>query len=237
MQTLHDAINQLYKVYARYSTAGMAYCDCGCTPLEEVVKLHAKPLRELEEADLVYYHGSALYTWGEVEHYKHFIPRICELMAGDTTQTFVGLEELFVKLQFANWEQWPLEEREALLSFVASLWSATVREQTFPLSYNRWKEFTLFFDVTTLLSYWPITYSDQTITHFVAFFYEQGNLILTKDTQAEDREVKAAFVTWLKQQNLKEALTHFFFKVEARNPELAEKTSIVLQILEQQSIL
>jgi len=77
MKELSIVIAHLYHTFENYTTQGIHYCDCGCTDEEDVRKLNSKPLKQLEEDDLIAYHLSALYTWGDVEHYKHYLPRIC----------------------------------------------------------------------------------------------------------------------------------------------------------------
>ena len=72
MNDLKSAIESLYDTFAVYSGANNQHCTCGCIKEEHVQMLHSKPLRQLEPEYLVSFHGSALYTWGEVEHYKHY---------------------------------------------------------------------------------------------------------------------------------------------------------------------
>ncbi|MGE5670735.1 MAG: hypothetical protein ACM31E_04770, partial [Fibrobacterota bacterium] len=74
--TKQEAIENLYLTFNKYTTSDMHHCDCGCINSEDVKRLASKKLRELDEDDFSSYHGSALYTWGEIEHYKHFLPRI-----------------------------------------------------------------------------------------------------------------------------------------------------------------
>ena len=99
-------IENLYSVFEKYTINGIHHCDCGCIDEKDVKKLHSKQLRELIEDDLVSYHGSALYTWGEIEHYKHFLPRICELITKNRQYSFVDLGEIYLKLEHSDWQNY-----------------------------------------------------------------------------------------------------------------------------------
>ncbi|NJK96998.1 MAG: hypothetical protein HC905_20615 [Bacteroidales bacterium] len=98
----HVVIDNLYLTFNRYTTSDMHYCDCGCVDPADAKKLASKKLRELEEDDFSVYHGSALYTWGEIEHYKHFLPRILEVHNILSGRGVIGLYEITTKLAYAN---------------------------------------------------------------------------------------------------------------------------------------
>ena len=63
--------------------------------------LHSKQLRELEDEDLARYAFKAMTTWGDVNDYKHYLPRIFELSAKREllVDTFVTLG----KLEYGKW--------------------------------------------------------------------------------------------------------------------------------------
>ena len=89
MTTLKAAIENLYVTFGHYTTEGMDYCDCGCIKEDDVKKLYAKQLRDLDEDDMIYYLGSATYTWGSIEHYKHYLPIIFELFSLNGSISYV----------------------------------------------------------------------------------------------------------------------------------------------------
>lgn len=61
-------------------------------------------------------------TWGKVEDFKHFLPRLFEI------QTFspdwlTDAEVLFGKLDYAKWHTWPTKEQSAIRDFLHWFWA------------------------------------------------------------------------------------------------------------------
>ncbi len=89
-----ESVERLYQVFAKYplrEDTGM--CPC-CHDPEDRKRLHAKPLRELSPEDLEPYTWSALLTWGDVEDFKHFLPRLFETISDCEAEVEVLLEKL-----------------------------------------------------------------------------------------------------------------------------------------------
>lgn len=59
--------------------------------------LHSKKLRELENKEICGYAFSAITTWGDLNDFKHYLPRIFELAAANKlmVNTFVILDKLY----------------------------------------------------------------------------------------------------------------------------------------------
>ena len=72
-----------------------------------------QPLRALDSQDLEQYAFKALTTWGTVEDYKYFLPRIIEMTLG--------------KLAYGDFASWPLHERQAIEDFLLDAWTDAVR--------------------------------------------------------------------------------------------------------------
>jgi hypothetical protein len=123
---LEAAIEELYRVFASYPLAAHTDpCVCCHGPDDEKV-IHSKPLRNLDERHLYNYASDALYTWGNEADFKHFLPRIFELMVLADSDDFVDAEAIFAKLSYATWRTWPTIEQDAILRFVNELWSNVV---------------------------------------------------------------------------------------------------------------
>lgn len=90
-------------------------CPC-CTSIKDNDDLHAAPLRELTGDQLFYYGFSAVFTWGTVEDFKHFLPRLFELTATDGFDP-PGTETLYHRLAYARFDTWPPAEQEAVRVF------------------------------------------------------------------------------------------------------------------------
>lgn len=122
--SLPEAIEDLYQAFASYPLRqDIPACSC-CTSPDQISKLFSKPLRELDEEQLDHFAFKATTTWGELEDYKHFLPRILEL-AGESSKSFELGFEIWViagKLKDNGWTDWPAPEREALETWFMALW-------------------------------------------------------------------------------------------------------------------
>lgn len=124
--SIANAIENLYAVFAGYPLAHhVAGCPC-CVDLKDQRDLHAAPLRHLTTAHLKHYAFSALYTWGTVDDFKHFLPRLLELTAGGRSVGDVDLEVTYAKLAYADWTTWPDAERKAIDDFLRANWLLTL---------------------------------------------------------------------------------------------------------------
>ena len=108
---LTAAIENSYRTFAVYPLrTDTGPCSC-CHSPQDNHRLCAKPLRMLGPKDLRTYAYDALYTWGDEVDFKHFLPRIMELLAqanGDGP-AFVDPESVFHKLSYQIELQFGLE--------------------------------------------------------------------------------------------------------------------------------
>ncbi|MEI6949748.1 hypothetical protein V9K67_21350 [Paraflavisolibacter sp. H34] len=234
MSNLKLAIEDLYSTFSQYTTLGIQHCDCGCIDEEDVMKLHSKPLRELNEDDLVSYHGSALFTWGDIEHYKHFLPRVFELYSIKRNSGLINLFDIGCKLEYAKWTDWPENEIQAVKSFVLADWIDFANDTTARVSDTDLINYLRFHDIEQLMQNWNITQSEKALRNFVMFFYYYGNLILDNRLKLNEKESNQELRKLIYANNLTEKLQEAFFKYEEKDKEYAEKVSIVLQMIEQQ---
>jgi hypothetical protein len=118
---LELAVERAYEVMARYaSRAPPSFCEF-CWDAAEVERLHASPLHDLDvelSRKLVW---EASDHWPSEEVYKHFLPRILEVM----TPAF-GVEDLFPEHLFdvvraQGFPDWPESEQSAVREWVAAM--------------------------------------------------------------------------------------------------------------------
>ena len=234
MSNLQIAIENLYQTFSKYTTVGIHHCDCGCIDEDDVKKLSSKTLRELETDDLISYHGSALYTWGDVEHYKHFLPRICELISVKRDFSYVTLDEFHGKLEYAKWTTWPENEQQAIVDFVIEDWVDFANKQNSEIRDTEIEVYSKFFGLKEVLHLWQVSKTQEALKNFVYFFYYHGSQILNKGFRIKDMNYKEEFLDWLQREELTNKLEETFFKNEHTDSDYADKTSIVLQIIEQE---
>ena len=110
-QAFQEAIENLYAVFAIYPAPKVL----DASPLRDPVKilrdLTSTPLRILPLEKLQYYTSTAITTVGEVNDYKHFLPRIVELA---TVESLLEPEIIAHKLQYGLWRDWPVREQDGL---------------------------------------------------------------------------------------------------------------------------
>lgn len=130
---LHEAIEGLYRVFESYRLdADTEACPC-CHSPKDNQRLRSKLLRELGPKDLFSYTMDALYTWGSESDFKHFLPRIFELLTlvGASQSSFVDPESVFGKLTYescgsTSWRTWPTAEQEAISNYSIAVWNAVL---------------------------------------------------------------------------------------------------------------
>lgn len=118
---LDNAIRDLYRVFRPYRvTFPLDGCD-HCFHESHQRQLAERPLEELLSNDLSYYALKAITTFGTVNDFKHFLPRIFELTVRDR-DFVVDCEIVYGKLREASWRDWPPMEQRAIERFLWAMW-------------------------------------------------------------------------------------------------------------------
>ena len=98
---MHPATAKLYKVFKPHRLGNdFVGCEHWVTT-EDSAALASKPMRQLSVADLKRFAFKAMSTWGTVRHFKHFLPRMLELLLDNFTD-FDFPEVLIRKLNYAK---------------------------------------------------------------------------------------------------------------------------------------
>ncbi len=128
---LREATEQLYRAFAKYpSNPNMDISPLFQDQLALWNQLIAsKPLRELSIEDLENYSFKAMTTWGDVRDFKHFLPRIFELLA-ELPNDMHGLDEWVTlnKLNYGDYKSWPKNEQEVVHRFLIAFWQKLLLE-------------------------------------------------------------------------------------------------------------
>lgn len=121
-QELNQLIARLYETFSGYpGWNGMAHCS-HCVDQKDIKKLLQSPLEKLTFEELEKYFWKAITTWGDVDDFKHFLPRLLEL-AANAEDNFMDVWLIGTKLRYGNFENWSSAEQEAVTCFFESLWS------------------------------------------------------------------------------------------------------------------
>src|SRR5215831_14047842 len=103
---LSQAIEGLYRVFKRYGLRSSTdACSCHHSA-EEERRIHRGPLNSLSHEDLQQYAMDAIYTWGTGDDFKHFIPRIFELLTQQEPhhgRSFPDAASVLCRLSYDSW--------------------------------------------------------------------------------------------------------------------------------------
>ena len=144
---LAERLGELYREFSKYPFDRNMSGDPAFPFLTDNAVLQKRPLRELTPDDFHYYFQKAITTWGTIDDFKHFIPRLLELMA----QKYFGLVEvdpfwILTKLCFAAWRQWPNSEQIAVCATFETLFYCLLKD-SHPTRYDQ-RAFQLFEGIT-----------------------------------------------------------------------------------------
>lgn len=207
----------------------MQGCPC-CVSDSDKQKIHSKELRHLDEDDLSRYAFKAMTTWGDTEDFKHYLPRIFELLS--TTDFIVDKSVVLGKLEYGKWRDWSNEEKTAITDFLLAWWTnATKHNSCFDC-----EAFTEIYkstgDIDQLLNRWTISIEDNSFSNYVDFVYSHYNDLTGKRTgfrEMDDASIEK-LLKWIKDNS--KLLESGFFHFAERDSELAEKISVSQYIFE-----
>lgn len=77
--------------------------------------------------DLHFYAFCAMTTMGDVQDFRHFLPRILELLNDDDFLGSLDREVVLSKLRYGKWEAWPEEEQGVIREYLNALWRSKLR--------------------------------------------------------------------------------------------------------------
>lgn len=229
-EELRSAIERLYQTFAIYpSNPTMEGCPC-CVSGSDKEKIHSKHLRRLEEGDLARYAHKAMTTWGDAEDFKHYLPRIFELLA--TTDFIVDTFVVLGKLEYGQWNNWPENEKASIVLFLFAWWSDLVKNKSHFDKEVFIDICNLVQDIDKLLNLWVITFDDNSFYNYVEFVYTYYNDLANKrkEFRALDDKSIAKLIDWIKRNSA--TLENGFFQYETKDKKFAEKISATLYIVE-----
>ena len=137
---LSESIEALYAIFKAYSLhADTHACPCCHRPEQERV-LHAKPLRQLDASQLQVFAFDAILVWGDVNDFKHFLPRIFELMStlDDPSLDMADPAIIYGKLRSGDWLNWPQAEVGAVRRYLMFLWRAVLQSDPADCDLEDW---------------------------------------------------------------------------------------------------
>jgi len=127
-RVLQGAIEDLYATFSAYPLQEDTHpCSCCHTPIANEL-VHGAPLRELTWRHLSDYTGDAILTWGDVDCFRHFLPRIIELTVTDAERPNGAPDavQVFRLFYHAEWRTWPEQEQGAVKQLLSAVWQTVL---------------------------------------------------------------------------------------------------------------
>jgi hypothetical protein len=232
-----QAVQNLYTAFSNYRLnsnmeASPVYDEKEVAKWNQTVS--SKPLTELTGEELHFFVFKVCYTWGDVSDYKHFLPRVFELIAEyreGEIEAWIAIE----KLNYCNWKDWKKPEYEAVLNYLNSLWFQLINEEDVDALWNFEELFTSIAKVhpsyNQILKEWEESQGYVSMLRFCEFvegtateLKRRGQVKQLKD----EPELSDEFVHWAK-GSMQQKLEKVFNSSE--DEEMLEKLVQTVEIL------
>lgn len=174
--TLDSAIDGLYRTFTRYPLRPHVQGCPHCVSHADHARLHSAKLRDLQPGEIARFTFKVMTTWGDADDFRHFLPRIFELISNDAGGDWIDPEVAFGKLSYGEWRSWPDEERLAVETFLIALWADVLSR--FPCSWHADSCLCCIAqatdDIAGFLAMWRVGDSLSAAEHFADFVMDIG---------------------------------------------------------------
>lgn len=222
---INKHIEILYKVFKPYVVLGNLRdrsCDC-CVTNNEIKLLLSKKLEELSEDDIGHFMRSAVTTFGDVSDYKHFLPRILELLKSNSD--FLDDFLTFEKLNYSEWETWNKNEIDAIDNYFIALFREIINNEK--SSYEEIENI-----LSLVVKYSNIKKATEVLenTNSLVVIKYIVDYVLNGKKLEIDFNSETYFKKWLSSKKILKMLENTFLKI--KDQEFASRLSITYTILE-----
>jgi len=224
------AIEQLYKTFEKYPfKSTIDGCPC-CVSDSDISTLHSKQLRELEDEDISRYAFKAMTTWGDVNDFKYYLPRIFELAA--TRKLIVDTFVILGKLDYGNWKEWEIDEQNSILQFLKAWWKYDINNASYFDSEVLIELKKQIQDLQGMLNEWNVSIDSQGFKNYVDFVESYYPELKGKNKSFKDftHDELDTLINWINSNSLK--LEEGFFKYESEDEEFSNRISDTLYMFE-----
>lgn len=129
---LRQAVEHVYTIFSLYRLpARIDYCD-HCVSTEENAILRQVPMRHLTADHLERYAWKSLHTWGAEADFKHFLPRLLDLLVTGKFVDDLSLPWSLINKISCHSTEWPIEERDAIAALLLAWWVNTLARYPAP---------------------------------------------------------------------------------------------------------
>ena len=229
-EELKTSIEGLYTTFSRYPfSSTMVGCPCCVSDTDKEI-IHTKQLRHLDGDDLSRYAFKAMTTWGDTDDFKHYLPRIFELLS--TTDFIVDTFVVLGKLDYGKWTTWATEEQRVIKYFLLAWWTDMTKNKSYFDKEAFIEIYKLLGDIDQLLDRWVIAFDDNSFKNLIDLLDNYYHDLTNKSNQFKevDKGSIDKLVVWLTDKQ--EIIEKGFFHYENIDKEFAEKVSNTLYVIE-----
>ena len=217
------AVENLYSAFRHYPLDVLMSASFTVHESDKA-ELYTPSLRNLSAEQLSKYTLKAMTSWGGVNDFKHFLPRILELQSN---ADFFDTDLVKNKFDLAEFSQWCVKERLAINQFFEAYWEAFVANKHL-LTFTLLTFIANFVDLGRLLVIWDTQLKSGYHTHafimLINFINDYSDCFsLNPNTTANQTFLISK---WIEQQVA--LVERSFF--ECQDDELASKISSALQL-------
>ncbi|HPH17866.1 MAG TPA: hypothetical protein PLE32_03785 [Haliscomenobacter sp.] len=184
----------------------------------------------MKAEDLAPYVMKAVLSWGKVEDFKHFLPRLLELIAA--TGLAYGYEVVLGKLEYAKWNEWEETEKDAIRAFLLAWWAESLtNNETWGLLQIK-DLYPFFGDVAPFLERWSIDVNDHSFRNLIHFILSNYHDLVERKSHFKEFAPASLnkLLSWILAK--KELLEQGFFHFESIDPVFAKEISDALYLLD-----
>jgi hypothetical protein len=227
---LHIALQNVYDTFARNQrNPKMEGCPC-CVGEADRSQLHRKHLRELTGDDIGRYTFKAMTTWGGIDDFRHYLPRILELHIEGS----LWVDHFIVvgKLEYGEWKSWPEDEQEAIRALFLAWWmKMRAGNQAFDAYDFVWIH-RVVGNVELMLREWYMDLEGREFRVFVDMVHDWYCALRAGEQPFVDmgRGGMTGTMDWMRERA--GYLEKGFFHFEEKDPEFAARISQALFVLE-----
>ena len=224
------ATEELYRTFKKYPfKSTIEGCPC-CVSDSDKSTLHSKQLRDLEDQDISRYAFKAMTTWGDVNDFKHYLPRIFELAA--TRKLIVDTFVILGKLDYGNWKEWEIDEQDSILKFLKAWWKHDINNASYFDSEVLFEINKRLHNLQGMLNEWNVSVDTQGFRNYVdlveGHYYElKGKNKFFKDLNQGELQT---LIKWIESNSTK--LEEGFFKYDGEDEEFSKTISDTLYMFE-----
>lgn len=252
---LNSAVSKLYQVFLKSSGIGnrvlFEFEECYNNAQLK------KPLDAISSLDLQKYIPTAVTSWGTLEDFKYFLPRILELLSLHNNKneglTEIDCMTICTKLVYSKWKDWELDEQEALEEYFFALFKQVASSPVYlyhtgDSESEIWRHYTystclfdwLFdfclteLDIEKFIAYWANAIDLTSVLHLaqsvLCYCIFQNNRVCIKhDRVMVTCEYLSHIEEWLLSEKVNEMLDNGF--------ELTDDPTALLLLIEANNIL